>query len=55
MLEAILIMLGISSCALVLVAFWGTELLTAVNGGDDIKSERVCIPTHSDATNRGIL
>jgi hypothetical protein len=27
MLEAILIMLGISSCALVLVAFWGTEVL----------------------------
>lgn len=27
MLEAILIMLGLSSCALVLVAFWGSEVL----------------------------
>lgn len=27
MLEAVLIMLGVCSCALVLVAFWGTELL----------------------------
>lgn len=27
MLEAILIMLGLSSCALVVVAFWGSEVL----------------------------
>jgi hypothetical protein len=27
MLEAILIMLGLTSCALVLVAFWGSEVL----------------------------
>jgi len=27
MLEAILLLLGVGSCALVLVAFWGSELL----------------------------